>query len=522
MKAELWCRAAPTAAACAVRSRCALARSSLVRYLCDGFQAHKDAAAKCESFVSADNAAAAKALEDLSAEAPATVWTVGARISSLRQVSAKLQGDAAATVTALGALSNYSSVLSDRIDDGGQPLTEVEGRDMAGTLENVVAPGNLRSAAAAVPSSAARVALARDVSSRFSSVARLLAVSLLRSKAATLNERQTAALADGGLHAGVRGAAGLAIGAVRTSVADMRSAVRGRRWTIGGRGRGRRRLEDKDVVEEDGGSGEDASFVLPEEMIGSMPDDVTLVTVTNPGIYNQEEFEVKARESFITAAHGLSVLDAETDDEVLVEGLSAPIAITLPLLVGLPEAELAGSGDDGAPTVTCRFWDEAAGTWSARGCSVAARTVSHVTCNCSHLTEFAVTVGMADVISEVLEVAPAGAPTPFSSPAPAPAPAAAQLPAAIIGGAVAVVVVLLVVVVAVQRRRAGSRARTDGTVQGTTSVDSIATVTNPMKSPSDLKHRMQNPMQYEEKDAVGEQQKQFYESMELPLQDEHL
>jgi hypothetical protein len=496
------------AGSCAVRSACSQARESQSRYFCDGYQESRKALQACKAVVEADNVLAVKELQSLRAGPAATVWTVGARIQSLRAASAKLQGDAAASVTALSALLDYTSVVTDRGDDGGQMLTEAEGRGMADTLESVVAPGNLRVAAANEPSRAARIALARDVSSRFGSVARLLAASLLRAKSATLNERESAQLEDGALRAEVHGAAGLAIGAVRATRQDMQAAAMARsgRWGIGGgRRERRRRLEGEGEGDADaaaaelqdgaGVDGETAAFDLPAAMFSGLPDDVVLVTVSNPGIYDQEEYEAGAREYFVTGAHGLSVLDGETDTEVTVAGLRAdePIEITLPLLAGLPAAQLldGGSGEK-PPVVTCRYWDKVAGTWAADGCTLAARTAAHVTCNCTHLTEFAVTVGIPDVISEVLDVG-AGAPTPFSSPSPSPPPAAdaAASGAGLVAGLVVAVLAAVAAAVAVQRRR---RARQAGAGQQSTVVlGAVPVFDNPMKAPSDLKRHMQSP-----------------------------
>ena len=234
-------------------------------------------------------------------------------------------------------------------------------------------------------------------------------------------------------------------------------------------------------------------------MFAGLPDDVVLVTVSNPGIYDQEEYEAGAREYFVTGAHGLSVLDGETDTEVAVAGLrqDEPIEITLPLLAGLPAAQLLDGGggeNEKPPVVTCRYWDKVAGTWAADGCTLASRTAAHVTCNCTHLTEFAVTVGIPDVISEVLDVG-AGAPTPFSSPSPSPPPAAADGAAAssagLVAGLVVAVLAAVAAAVAVQRRR---RARQTGAGQQSTVVlDAVPVFDNPMKAPSDLKRHMQSP-----------------------------
>jgi hypothetical protein len=130
-----------------------------------------------------------------------------------------------------------------------------------------------------------------------------------------------------------------------------------------------------------------AEFALPADggFLGKLPEECTVLSFTNPTIWDQEGFEGdNAGVRFVSSAHGLSILDASSA-EVPVAGLSDAVKIKIPLL-----ANTTSFGSSGEVAV-CRYWDSSAGTWSREGCAVAAQTASAITCECTHLTEFAIT-----------------------------------------------------------------------------------------------------------------------------------
>ena len=84
----------------------------------------------------------------------------------------------------------------------------------------------------------------------------------------------------------------------------------------------------------------------------------------------------------------LSLSKSSGVDTIRVEGLDHPIKIDIPI-VHQSECEAPVRG---YKEVRCMYWDEAAGTYSANGCSTMQHQLSQsiVTCSCTHLTNFVV------------------------------------------------------------------------------------------------------------------------------------
>lgn len=69
--------------------------------------------------------------------------------------------------------------------------------------------------------------------------------------------------------------------------------------------------------------------------------------------------------------------------------VARPVTIVLRHLVDIP-SDLADESPGAAYKLSCRYWDYAATSWLADGCWLLESNTTHTTCQCNHLTHFAV------------------------------------------------------------------------------------------------------------------------------------
>jgi hypothetical protein len=83
------------------------------------------------------------------------------------------------------------------------------------------------------------------------------------------------------------------------------------------------------------------------------------------------------------ASHTVSLhlTSAQDKSQVAVQN-SGAFRLTLPLA--------AAHGAQIAQVKECVWWDESARAWSNAGCTLVATTATHATCDCTHLSTFAV------------------------------------------------------------------------------------------------------------------------------------
>ncbi|XP_066910547.1 adhesion G protein-coupled receptor L4-like [Clytia hemisphaerica] len=134
-----------------------------------------------------------------------------------------------------------------------------------------------------------------------------------------------------------------------------------------------------------------ASIYLPQSTYENSQNDLQIISTA----YKKDTFFSNAIEEEKTGEDwevGSFIMSASVKGQV-VEGLTTPVNMTF---------KVNGTKYD-LPKAKCVFWDIDGNYWSTRGCKTLVNSKNEVTCECNHLTNFAILFNVYQVDEDVLK-----------------------------------------------------------------------------------------------------------------------